>query len=79
MRSIREVVEQLSDLIACKVNPLFGALADRPLERVKKADTAASYRLIGWQPSTSLQAGLARTVEWYRKQAEVFGSESVTD
>jgi nucleoside-diphosphate-sugar epimerase len=79
MRSIREVVEQLSDLIACKVNPHFGALADRRLERVKKANIAASYRLIGWQPSTSLQAGLARTVEWYKKQAEVLGSVSVTD
>jgi UDP-glucose 4-epimerase len=68
MRSIREIVEQLSDLVACKITPQFGALADRPLERVKKADIIETYKLIGWQPSTSLQAGLARTVEWYRNE-----------
>src|SRR5262249_52817951 len=38
--SIREVVHQLSDLVACTVDPQFGALPDRPLERVKKADIA---------------------------------------
>ena len=70
MHSIRDIVQQLSDLMACPVEPQFGALADRPLERVKKADIADSYRLIGWQPSTSLRAGLTRTIEWYKNQAE---------
>ena len=69
MISIREVVRQLSDLVACAVEPQFGALPDRPLERVKKADVAESYKLIGWQPSTPLQAGLTHTVEWYRSHA----------
>ena len=68
MVSIRQLVQQLSDLVACKVEPQFGALPDRPLERVKKADIAKSYELIGWQPSTSLRAGLTSTVEWYRDQ-----------
>ena len=70
MHSIRDIVQQLSDLMACPVEPQFGALADRPLERIKKADIADSYRLIGWQPSTSLRAGLTRTIEWYKNQAE---------
>jgi nucleoside-diphosphate-sugar epimerase len=65
--SIREVVHQLSDLLLCTVDPQFGVLPDRPLERVKKADLAESYKLIGWQPSTPLQAGLTRTIEWYKK------------
>jgi nucleoside-diphosphate-sugar epimerase len=69
--SIREVVQQLSDLLASTIDPQFGALPDRPLERVKKANTGKSYELIGWQPSTSLRAGLAWTVEWYKKQAEL--------
>jgi UDP-glucose 4-epimerase len=69
--SIREVVQQLSDLVVCTVDPQFGALPDRPFERVKKADIAESYKLIGWQPSTSLRAGLTRTVEWYKNQAEL--------
>ena len=45
MLSIREVMRQLSNLVACTVEPHFGALPDRPLERVKKADIAASYKL----------------------------------
>jgi hypothetical protein len=65
--SIREIVQQLSDVVACPVEPQVGASPDRPLERVKKADIVASRKLIGWQPSTSLRAGLTRTVEWYKK------------
>jgi UDP-glucose 4-epimerase len=71
MLSIRAVVQQLRDLVTCTVDPQFGALPDRPLERVKKADIVESYKLIGWQPSTSLRAGLTRTVEWYKKQDEL--------
>jgi UDP-glucose 4-epimerase len=69
MHSIREIVEQLSDLLPCPVDPLFGAVPDRPLERTKKADIAGSYKLIGWQPSTALGAGLRRTIEWYKESS----------
>jgi UDP-glucose 4-epimerase len=71
MHSIREIVEQLANLVACPADPLFGALPDRPFERIRKADIAGSYKLIGWQPSTSLGSGLTRTIEWYKKQAEL--------
>jgi UDP-glucose 4-epimerase len=67
--SIREVVQQLNDIVASTVDPQFGVLPDRPLEGVGKADIAESYKLIGWRPSTSLRTGLTRTVEWYKKQA----------
>jgi UDP-glucose 4-epimerase len=67
MHSIREIVEKLVDLVPCKVDPLFGALSDRPLERIQKADIAGSYKLIGWRPSTSLEEGLTCTIEWYKK------------
>jgi UDP-glucose 4-epimerase len=69
--SIREVVQQLCDLLTSPVDPQFGALPNRPLERVRKANIRESYELIGWQPSTSLRAGLASTVEWYTNQAEL--------
>ena len=67
--TIREVVEQLVGLLPGTVDPKFGALPDRPLERVRRADIASPYSLIGWQPSTPLGVGLARTVEWYKGQA----------
>jgi UDP-glucose 4-epimerase len=63
--SIREIVQHLRELIPGAPDPLFGAVPDRPLERQVKADVAASD-VIGWTPSTTLQAGLRRTVAWYR-------------
>ena len=69
--SIREIVRRLSELLPCPVAPRFGALPDRSFERVRRADIAASDRLIGWQPSTSLRTGLVRTVEWYKSQLEL--------
>ncbi|MBT1516414.1 SDR family NAD(P)-dependent oxidoreductase [Bradyrhizobium sp. SRL28] len=66
--TIREIVQQLRALIPGAPEPLFGAVPDRPLERVLKADVATSRKLIGWNPSTTLYAGLRRTVEWYRSR-----------
>ena len=37
MHSIREIVGQLADLIPSSVDPLFGALPDRPLERSQES------------------------------------------
>lgn len=71
MLSIREVVQQLSDLVACSVDPQFGALPDRPFERVKKADIAELYKVIGWRPSTPLRAGLTHTIKWYKNQVQL--------
>jgi nucleoside-diphosphate-sugar epimerase len=64
--SIREIVQQLRELIPGAPEPLFGAIPDRPLERIAKADVRTSYKLIGWNPSTTLEVGLRRTVDWYK-------------
>ena len=72
MHSIREIAEQLCDLMPRRIDPLFGALPDRPLERSKKADIAASYELIGWRPFTPVEAGLTHTMEWYKKKFDLF-------
>ena len=32
------------------------------------ADTTKAQRLLGFAPTTSIEAGLARTVEWFRAQ-----------
>jgi len=78
MHSIREIVEQLSDLVPSPAGPQFGALADRPLERSRKADIAGSYELVGWRPATALEAGLVSTIEWYKKQLNSFKSEPMS-
>lgn len=74
MHSVREIVEKLVDLAPSKVEPLFGALPDRPLERIQQADIAVSHELIGWRPSTPLESGLTRTVEWYKKSSNAISN-----
>jgi UDP-glucose 4-epimerase len=67
--SVREVVELLAKIVNPQVQPLFGAVADRPLERVRVAEIAQSKALIGWEPKTPLEQGLEQTVAWYEQQS----------
>jgi nucleoside-diphosphate-sugar epimerase len=69
--SIRDIVQQLRELVPGAPEPLFGAVPDRPLEREVKADVVTSYNLVGWNPSTTLQVGLRRTVDWYKSRPAV--------
>ncbi len=67
LTTVREVVEQLVDIVKPPVSPAFGVLPERSLERVVKADAARSASLLGWRTQTSLREGLERTVEWYAR------------
>jgi nucleoside-diphosphate-sugar epimerase len=68
--SVREVVERITALVAPSIEPRFGDVPDRALEHERVADVERTRTLLGWSSSTSLDDGLARTVEWYRAQAE---------
>jgi UDP-glucose 4-epimerase len=63
--TIREVVERLVREVNPGIQPLFGAIPDRPMEQVRVADIATSAQRIGWKPATPLYQGLKKTVEWY--------------
>lgn len=67
LTSVRDVVGRLHSLIAGSPPPAFGALAERPLETERVADTAPAAERLGWQAAVDLDAGLARAVEWYRR------------
>ena len=66
--SIRDVVLQIAEIIGNRVVPEFGALTERPMEKVRIADTAEAFTKLAWKQRISLRAGLEQTVEWYRKQ-----------
>ena len=66
LTTIREIVSRIADLMGSRVSPQFGVLPDRPMEPVRIADVAKTYRQIGWKPATSLDAGLRKTINWYR-------------
>lgn len=66
--SIRDIVRQVAELIGGNVE--FGALPDRPLEPTRIANTAETLAKADWAPRVSLEEGLKRTVDWYRKDLE---------
>jgi nucleoside-diphosphate-sugar epimerase len=65
--TIAEVVRQLVEIVDPAIKPLFGAVADRPMEQIRTAKIDGTYDMIGWRARTPLQDGLRHTVDWYRE------------
>lgn len=55
-------------LVDPTITPLTGALPDRPLEPTGAARIDESFGAIGWRPRIGLEEGLARTIDFYRKE-----------
>jgi UDP-glucose 4-epimerase len=68
--TVRAVVELLCEVMESSARPVFGAVADRPMETVRKARAEDTYSRIGWRAKTSPETGLRKTIEWYRKLSE---------
>ncbi len=66
--SVREVAEQIVEIVGTSVGPGFGALPDRPFEQERPADTNFLCNKLGYRPKTSLKHGLEATIAWYRGQ-----------
>lgn len=67
---IRDVVDRVTRLVDPSITPWYGARPDRPDVRTRVADADATTAALGWRPTTSLDRGLAHTVEWYRQSLE---------
>ena len=67
---VRAVVEQIYGLLAPEKQPPFGGVPDRAMEPVRVARVEETGELLGWSPTVSLEDGLARTVDWYRKELD---------
>jgi nucleoside-diphosphate-sugar epimerase len=66
--SVREVTSLVLERLGRPVEAEFGALPERPIEIPRMyADTTKTEQRLGWRPATSLEAGLDRTIEWYRE------------
>jgi nucleoside-diphosphate-sugar epimerase len=63
---IRDVVTSIVQHIDTTIEPQFGALPDRPCEQMRVADVAHAKGTLGWNATTSLDEGLAATIEWHR-------------
>ena len=70
LTTVRAVVEEIVRTMSPSVEPQFGALPERPNERIRVADVARTQTLLGWTPSTSLTDGLTATVGWYAAEGK---------
>jgi UDP-glucose 4-epimerase len=77
--SVREIVEQLVEIVGSGIEPAFNALPDRPFEQERAADTSFLSNKLGYQPGTSLKKGLEATVAWYRQQLGATSDSSLRD
>jgi UDP-glucose 4-epimerase len=62
--TIRELVRLIGAKMNSAVEPVFGALPDRPLETSNVADLRRTEERIGWRPVTTLEDGVERTIAW---------------
>lgn len=76
--SIRDLVERIHRLTNSRSTLSIGALPYRPGEIWRMcADNTKAARLLEWQSRVDLDAGLVKTIEWYRQYlAEFANTES---
>jgi nucleoside-diphosphate-sugar epimerase len=61
-----DVAERVCRLAGTGVAPILGAVPDRAMEQVRKADIDATSAILDWRPAMSVDAGLERTYDWYK-------------
>jgi UDP-glucose 4-epimerase len=64
---IRDVVDRVVRLVDPSILPRYGASPDRPNTGTRVANVQATAATLDWRAATSLERGLASTVEWYRR------------
>ena len=65
-----EVAQRLCAIAETPVAPALGAVADRQMEQVRRANVAATRQALDWIPRTGLDEGLRLTYEWYRDERQ---------
>lgn len=67
--SMRDLTTRILALMGNPIEPEFGALPERPTEIMRMySDATKARERLGYQPRTSLDDGLAKTIEWYRHE-----------
>ncbi len=64
-----ELTTRLLAVLDNPIEPQFGALPERPTEIMRMyCDATRARERLGWKPRTTLEDGLAQTIEWYRHE-----------
>ncbi len=65
--SVRDIARRIIRLTGAAVSPHFGALPPREFDTdFWMADISKVKRMFNWQPTTDIDEGLRRTIEWYK-------------
>jgi len=65
--TIRQVVEQIRDVIDPRVTVSFGQVPYRPNQIMHLQADISRLKSLGWFPQVGLDVGLRRTVNWFRE------------
>lgn len=69
---LREIVAIVRRLLKVSAEPEWGSMSGRIWDTsVWVADNRKIRRELGWEPHTSLEAGLTRTIDWFRAHPEL--------
>jgi len=63
--SLRQLIATLQTILGTSVQPLFGPTREGDV-RDSQADITKARELLGFQPRTSLEDGLRKTVAWFK-------------
>jgi nucleoside-diphosphate-sugar epimerase len=61
-------VRALNRILGTSLEPVYEAARPGEIQRIY-LDAARAKRVLGWVPTTPLEDGLRRTVEWHRAAA----------
>jgi CDP-glucose 4,6-dehydratase len=64
--SVRQLVAKILELMGSKLKPIVRNEASHEI-RHQYLSAAKARRVLGWRPRFTLQAGLERTIAWYRE------------
>lgn len=70
-RSNEEVVAEVQQIVGTKITVKMGSYPSSPSDTSYwVADRSYANKLLGWEPRHTLQAGLKKTIDWFRKHPE---------
>jgi UDP-glucose 4-epimerase len=65
--TVLDLIESLNKVLGTNLKPTFGPTRAGDV-RYSRADISAARKDLGYAPDVSFDAGLKKTVEWYRAQ-----------
>jgi len=70
---IEDVVKKIIRLTGSKVKPVWGSLKNPRIEPARwQADISLARKELHWLPGYTLDKGLAKTIEWFRRNIKLY-------